>query len=226
MNETFFNRLTDWVHGGGSAIASSVALLSLLGNVSAGCSETSSSPPPSQTNDAATDVAIDPNVERVCPGACETVRTCVAETDVNACEAQCAKELTGTGYLIPYLALPFFESLRDTKPQYACVHLDGNDTWEKMHWEVTKDKDQFEECRAAMIRYYGGDDNEGFSHYCYEGFYILNQPIRDTIRPCFATSVPANEIRTCVESHDPRQRGAPPPWIAGVPRSDSGIPWQ
>jgi hypothetical protein len=225
MNTTFFSNLTDWGREGSTGTVLCVSVLSLLGTLSTGCSEAPSSSPPSETKDAAVDVPVDPNVAKVCPGACETVRTCVAETDVNACEAQCAKELAGNGYLIPYVALPMFVALRDTKPDYACFNMSGGHIWEELQWSVTEDKDQFEECRAAMIRFYGGDDNEGFSHYCYEVFYILNQPIRDTMRPCFDSSVPMDEIRKCIESHYPTKPSTTP-WIAGVPRSDSGIPWQ
>jgi hypothetical protein len=41
----------------------------------------------------------------LCPGACDTAKTCYAELDLNACKAQCGEELAGRGYFIREFAV-------------------------------------------------------------------------------------------------------------------------
>jgi hypothetical protein len=59
----------------------------------------------------------------ICPKACATAKSCMQArlADVSACETQCAAEISGAGYLIPEIAVQFFEALHDHDADPDCT---------------------------------------------------------------------------------------------------------
>ena len=78
--------------------------VAIVGVALSGCSTSQSSGPSTQAQQTPPDAGeTDPLAASLCPPACDTVKRCVpnGNVDLDACSAECAKELAGQGYLNP-----------------------------------------------------------------------------------------------------------------------------
>jgi hypothetical protein len=176
-----------------------------------GCSntgDTSESPPPA---DGGIEAQVNPDIQAVCPGACETVRACEPTVDIAACETQCAKELSGDGYLIPYVALPVFKEIRDTS-DYPCPMVYNTHAFQKVAGEIPTDLALMDRCRNEMVRF-SSEEPVAYTELCFYGFYRYNTWLRDEILPCFSPSVEGKDLKGCMLDKGPTDNL----WIAGAP---------
>ena len=143
---------------------------------------------------------VDPLVAELCPAACATVKSCAGDAiDAGACEAQCAVELSGQGYLVREIAIDYFQSLRDAQTDPDC---------QATHWAAWRldparpdlyhlhvdDPAALDECVQAVDRCFD-DVVQSFQETCFLIFYRYNLAHRDEVRACFA--VPCAQWSDC-----------------------------
>ena len=100
-----------------------VAFVLVLGSASAlGCRSDDGGPAGTTTQTTSSTTV----PYELCPQACATAKTCRTMLDLSACEAQCHKELEGTGTLITESALDYFQHLHDTNDDSSCTITSWN----------------------------------------------------------------------------------------------------
>jgi hypothetical protein len=167
--------------------------------------------------------ATDPLVQELCPAACLTVQSCAPSTlELPACEAQCAMELGGTGYLIPEIARKYFQVLHDQQADPECYYT------AMFMWEMNPadpgaydapvdDLVTFNECVSMGQACIGGP--LGYTeHGCFFSYYRYNVAYREAIRQCWdlCPSLPSD----CVCAKQP---SAGKPWVTlPAPPSSGG----
>ena len=165
--------------------------------------------PPS---DAAAEVDGDPTIAEICPGACETVRQCEPTTDIAACEAQCALELLGSGYLIPYVARQVFTAIRDTTTP-PCPYVFGQSAFDDViAGPFENDLDVLDTCRNWRAECFQVDPVVA-TNFCVMDYYRYNTPLRNQLAPCYSPEAKCGDIGICTHAKAPKD----PLWIAGVP---------
>lgn len=158
----------------------------------------------------------------VCPQACARLKTCNAEVDVEACSAQCQKEILGEGYLIPEMANDYFTLVRDISEENVCGFLVNETHWldkwkpfakPENKFETLKEQDVFQPCVEAMTKCDGETPVPTHESFCLFSFYKYNVSRREEIKPCFASK--CLDLNYCISQH---QTGLWQPWLAGVPK--------
>jgi hypothetical protein len=163
-------------------------------------------------SDAPAEADVDPTIAEICPGACETVRECEPTTDIAACEAQCAVELQGGGYLIPYVARQVFTAIRDTTTR-QCAYVFGQAAFDEvMAQPFANDVDVLDSCRNRRADCFQVDPFVA-TEICVIDYFRYNTPIREKIAPCFSPELKCGDIDGCAHAKAPED----PLWIAGAP---------
>jgi hypothetical protein len=154
----------------------------------------------------------------LCAKACAVPPTCDAKADVTACEAQCKKELDGTGYLDPVVAKEYFELFVARGSDPDCTYSKGDLAW----WHWTKDRDRIDalpdqarmtECRDVWYSCIGPTGTQdGFRDTCFREYYRYNDGIRSQLKQCFALPCSMTEPFDCVSAAQPKGE----PWLAGI----------
>ncbi len=141
----------------------------------------------------------------LCSEACARAVDCKG-ADVAACEAQCVKELTGEGYLIPELANDFFLGLRDIEPGKECGYKFGIywDKWApsaepKGKYDTLLEQNVLMECFDAFRKCNGEVTPADNKYDCIVQYYRYNKDRREKIKPCFAEKCPNKEY--CAEPY-------------------------
>jgi hypothetical protein len=133
----------------------------------------------------------------LCPAACATVRTCYWPLDLAACEAQCTKELAGSGYLARDVADEYFQILASTGNDAGCSQTRFGKWRPQSPSDLDPPKIQvadgvaMQPCLDARTRCYSDSlDNPGgmSSHACFLSYYRYSEVYRAPIRPCFAAA--------------------------------------
>jgi hypothetical protein len=156
----------------------------------------------------------------ICPGACTTARTCHPDLDVTACEAQCTKELAGTGYLAQDVAQDMFKALAATSSDTGCLITSFNNHRKGGPAEVATfkfevaDPAAMKPCTDARLACfsdpYPGSDS-GSKNYCFLSYYRYSETYRAAVRQCFAS--PCKTMDDCFCEH----QLAGDPWVASPP---------
>jgi hypothetical protein len=204
------------------SLRSLFVVLTSLGVLTAvACSSQEALPPPGpgnaggaggQTSDDSAALAAE-----LCPGACDTAKTCYAALDLGACKAQCGEELAGRGYFVREFAVPYFQKLNEIDEDKSCGVTESFVPWGRQPptYDNVPEVAQAEilnECSAP----YQACTGSSFAIGCFLGFYIFNETRRDAIRPCFGLA--CWEMDNCMGSNQPD--GAP--WVA-IPPHDGGF---
>lgn len=140
----------------------------------------------------------------VCPEACGRLASCeVSVVDIPVCEAQCKKELTGEGFLIPEMGNDFFVSLKNAEPGQECSFLVGYywDKWSpssapKGKYDKLLEQDVLMECHDALSNCDKATPSSDYKAQCIIMYYRYRKEKRQEIKPCFDLKCPAPE--SCV----------------------------
>lgn len=153
-----------------------------------------------------------PDLAKLCADSCGLLKDC-PNADTLGCEAQCLKEVTGTGYLIPEIALDFFKTLgeppQNIEPQYKEIH---RCYWDKNYWikwspasapkgkyTNLKDQEVLNECADKRFQCDGEASKADHQAYCLGEYYRYNTDRREKIKPCYALA--CLDVGICVKSH-------------------------
>ena len=176
-------------------------------------------------SDAGTEPDSDDTVAQVCPGACATVLTCWAELDVPACELQCERELTGTGHLIPEVARPVFEAIRDAESDPSCVYSRGYAPWQpwmgigNTPFPPVDDAERLDKCVRKMR---ACDGPGAYEEHCFIYYYRYNEPYQSEMNACLDVGPDECGVTPCLGALAPEGD----PWIAGLPPATGPLePW-
>jgi hypothetical protein len=162
----------------------------------------------------------------LCPASCAVVRTCSASLDVGACEAQCALELGGGGYLSAEIALKYFRILHDQAEDPDC-HYTKMVMWEMdvldqaSYVPPVEDWSVLQACvtRASAC---SGVTSGPAEEACFFSFYRFNDGTRDAVRQCFLGS--CSGYGDCVCAAQPSSGS---PWVAiPAPPPDPVAPYR
>ncbi len=155
-------------------------------------------------------------VDPLCAKACDTVRTCDAAADLQACQTQCDKELGGTGYLIPEVAKAYFEQFAAAGDDTKCYYSRGGYAWFK--WtkdpgavDALAEQDLMTTCRKDLRDLLGGASADDYRADCFMSYYRYNQDRRQAIETCLSMSDPA-QSDACTIDKQPKGH----PWLAGI----------
>lgn len=154
----------------------------------------------------------------LCTKACAVLPTCDESADLAACEAQCAKELAGAGYLDPGIAKEYFQLFVTKGTDPSCEYSKGDMAW----WYWTKDGDRIDtlpeqavmtECRDVWSGCIGPTGTQdGFRSKCFREYYRYGKTLRGQVKACFSLKCSMTEPFDCVSNAQPK--GAP--WLAGI----------
>lgn len=155
----------------------------------------------------------------LCPGACDTAKTCYAPLDLDACKAQCGEELAGRGYFIREFAVPYFQKMNEIDEDKSCATSESRLPWGSQpptydNVPVVAQPDVLKECSAPFEVCSG----VSYAASCFIGFYVFNEARRDVIRSCFGLSCVG--LNDCMADNQPE--GAP--WVAIPPHGSSFFP--
>jgi hypothetical protein len=187
-----------------------------------GCSE-SGDASQSTTGKDGGDSGVDQVVAELCPGACAALLRCEGTVDVPACESQCAKEVTGSGYLIEHLARRVFTEIRDAEAGTECMYIQSLQPWgdwlehkhdpDKYPLPIdNSDADVLESCVQVMFAC-EADESARWETHCFTNYYRYNRALRDDITKCFGSDYACMDKQLCISQKQIPQA----PWIAGVP---------
>jgi hypothetical protein len=149
----------------------------------------------------------------VCPGACATAKTCMLDRlELAACEAQCALELAGSGYLVQEIAVQYFQSLLDAGQDTDCEWTRFGkwmlDPTNLPAYELTlAEPAVLSECVDVTYPCWG-PPIEYHEEGCFMNLYRHNEARRNEVRTCFAVS--CMELSECMCLKQPPGH----PWIA------------
>lgn len=210
--------------------------VAMVGVALSGCSTSQSSGPSTQAQQTPSDAGeTDPLAASLCPPACVTVKRCLSNgnVDVDACRAECAKELAGQGYLNPDFAPTFFQTLgtpgEDCGTIYFAPWMDSpSQPYDA--GALIKDPSIQQECDDAAKGPCSYIVSCAFTRY-----YIWNTQYRAALRACW--DMPCDSILARAQQGDcVGGAGAPPcgySWV-GVPNPnfffavsncDGSSPW-
>lgn len=157
----------------------------------------------------------------LCPQACAALLACNDAFDAPACEAQCTKELTGTGFLIPEMANDYFSFIRDAPSStYQCSFLNTDFLWTKTwsagiatlaKYDSLKEQELIAQCTAVQVKCDGETQQIVHKSHCVLYYYIYNTPTRDEIKNCLAGK--CIDLQYCIGNNQLSTR----PWLAGGP---------
>jgi hypothetical protein len=191
--------------------------LTIVGALLAACSETA--PPSGGVGGAGGQGGGDSSAlaAELCPGACDTAKTCYVPLDLDACKAQCAEELAGRGYFIQEFAEPFFRKMKELDADANCAVTKGLVPWgpQPPTYDNVPDVAQPEvlaECSAPNRACSEGS----FAASCFVLFYVFNEERRDALRSCFKLA--CYEMNNCMGDNQP----AGCPWVA-APECKAGF---
>ncbi len=162
--------------------------------------------------------------QQLCPDACKTVKTCYAGLDTAACEAQCGKELTGSGYFIPEFAKEYFEKLKDvgTDPQCKVTNLDAWQLGPGQSYDagIMDDPSVVTPCVDNATTCTGQKPQDDL---CFLGYYVYNSQYRAEFKACYDKGCAIEGSCLCdaavpwrawvaipVDPNDPVHSGCPP----------------
>lgn len=176
----------------------SVAKVGVLFVLFAGAACKSADTTPATTGPG-TDSGIDPDAAglapELCPAACATVKTCDSSLEQGACEAQCAKELAGTGYLIQEVAVEYFQLLHDNPSDPQCYYTNfGPWRVNVLHPEAftihVNELAVLNECVDVEVPCVNLP-RQTLESGCFLGFYRFTEQQRSKVRACFTHTVSA-----------------------------------
>ena len=167
-----------------------LALMVTAGFVLGGCSSSDANAPttePDAAVDAPEDTFVDVDANaKLCASACE----CTRVKDKPRCETHCQQELEGKGYLHQDMAIDFYHWL-DEQPEKCNVDINS---W-SLRWDPlskggmdrlrTLDEEQFKPCFDWAPKANFTSKAAKWS-YCFENYYVYNEPIRAKLRECYA----------------------------------------
>lgn len=177
------------------------------------------SSPDAGTEDAPVTPEPNPLIDKLCPGACAAAAECHEAVGVAACLEQCAKEITGEGYLIPEVAVQLFEFINEDKSEdeLKCSRMKEFTYWRLRPWEEgaeieMKDPAALEPCIERMDLCLSPGENEAG---CWLRYYRYNHPYRAPILECL--EAPCSPTwRDCIREHQPQGQ----PWLT-IPETKS-----
>lgn len=157
----------------------------------------------------------------LCVDACAVTLTCDAEADTAACEAQCAKEIAGGGYLDAHVAREYFQQLADLPDDSSCLYSKGRYAW--YYWtkdpqriDALPDQPVMDECRQPYLACYGPTATiDGFRERCFMEHYRYAEHQRERTRQCLTLPCTGIDPWDCMGASQPTEAG-PEPWLAGV----------
>ena len=156
----------------------------------------------------------DPLVGQLCPGACAAAVEWDDRVQLAACLEQCAKEVTGDGYLIPEVAIQFFAFINaDTNEDgQRCWRIKTFGDWQQSPWLPGGVEIEMEGPAANEIcveRYGFCHDRDNVENVCWRIYYRYNHPLREKIRECLMAPC-SPTWRFCIDDLQPEGQ----PWLA------------
>ena len=177
-------------------------------------------PADSSSANGGSTTGVDELAARLCPRSCPTAKTCAdtysAWFDQQACEAQCQRELGGTGYFNAEFAPLFFETMSKLEVDPSCLTTRFLDPWRPPYLPQVLEPDVLQRCVDARLECI--DDVDGTTGVCYQVYYVFNQAQRAAVEPCL--DVPCISYNACL--CNTMLAGAP--WVAIPLIEDPSLP--
>lgn len=170
-----------------------------------GCSTSSSGP-------AADDAGVSAETAALCASACTVAKTCAPALEETACQAQCAKEVAGKGYLHVDFAKEFMTKLAAAKKDEACAISRSMNLWSS---PPSLDAPGVKECIAFASKCDPGSAPLD----CTRFYYVWSETIRSKVAECFSITVPAGTPPCSTTDHCFTTKLGETAWSAG------GAPW-
>lgn len=136
------------------------------------------------SSSSAPDPGVSAETAALCASACTVAKTCAPALEETACQAQCAKEIAGRGYLHVDFAKEFMTKLADAKTDPACGISRSMNVWSS---PPSLDAPGVKECVAFESKCDAG--NAPLE--CTRFYYMWNETIRSKVAECFSTTAPA-----------------------------------
>lgn len=134
----------------------------------------------------------------LCPPACDAVKVCRPAADIDACRAQCAKELAGSGYLNPEFSKEFFQAVAQMDGGQSCGTLifspwAGDPLGGAPYDAGSHDGSILQECHDGTSRC---GEQAAYAGICFTTYYVWNKSYRDAIKACWER--PCGQEGSCV----------------------------
>lgn len=152
------------------------------------------------------------DLAKLCADSCGLLKDC-PNADMLGCETQCLKEVTGTGYLIPEIALDFFKTLGEPPQNIDPEYKEGRRCyWGESYWikwspasapkgkyTTLQEQDVLNECANKFLQCDGETSKADHQASCLTDYYRYNVDRREKIKPCFALT--CLDVHICVNSY-------------------------
>lgn len=136
------------------------------------------------SSSSAPDPGVSAETAALCASACTVAKTCAPALEETACQAQCAKEIAGRGYLHVDFAKEFMTKLADAKKDEGCAIARYFEGWSS---PPSLDAPGVKECIAFVNKCDAGTA----PLICMQDYYVWSAAIRSRVAECFPTTVPA-----------------------------------